>query len=501
MFRDNQREIEEREMICWGPEVAPKRKKKVTNLLLHEAISAARMKQNESLAHTNQPGRSVDAKAHASIDQKGNISVNKKFNLSGKINNWCKKVEPGSKHKSPQAASVSTWSGTSIPCSTIDSNLKPPPTPTKEFQADNILTISDTDESDSDSKECAAAIAVKEKGKAALKNIIEIRSGPDPDNNKVIMTEAVTKTIVGVNKRSDNLQDVEILTPFADLPYSRQAEIISLALEQTEPQCTVSFSKRKFEKAINNLSKEEEMYHNANGDYAMTDNDTTSSDDETNLKAISPDVKEVLKANNVVHTTAKTSMMVSEKAKVLPNLPAKKIKSEPRAKKVKSELTSQVPMTLALAAPQAAVPVLTLADMTTKPATGHILYNVSRSKAQYPIQGPYHGHGHPVLVYLAQDSSDKDEEEDGIDNENDSVDTAIIAMACNLSKNYAFLFVDPDTYDPSEIYHSVFMLQLIAMAHLNTITGFVNVPELNTHVLASLKMESVVSACAVAIGK
>ncbi|KAG2111405.1 hypothetical protein BD769DRAFT_1392122 [Suillus cothurnatus] len=72
-------------------------------------------------------------------------------------------------------------------------------------------------------------------------------------------------------------------------------------------------------------------------------------------------------------------------------------------------------------------------------------------------------------------------------------------MAASLLEGYAFLFVDPDTCKASEIYRSVFILQMIATTHLNAIAGFIDVPELDTRALSSTKMESVIGACAVAL--
>jgi hypothetical protein len=99
-----------------------------------------------------------------------------------------------------------------------------------------------------------------------------------------------------------------------------------------------------------------------------------------------------------------------------------------------------------------------------------------------------------------REREDEDEEEDEDENENaDSKEKFMMQMAASLLEGYAFLFADPDTCKASEIYRSVFILQMIATTHLNAIAGFIDVPELDTRALSSTKMESVIGACAVAV--
>jgi hypothetical protein len=96
--------------------------------------------------------------------------------------------------------------------------------------------------------------------------------------------------------------------------------------------------------------------------------------------------------------------------------------------------------------------------------------------------------------------SEEDEDEDDEDKENaDSREKFMTEMAASLLEGYAFLFADPDTCKASEIYRSIFMLQMIATTHLNTVTGFIDVPELDTRALSSTRMECVIGACAVAV--
>ncbi|KAG1722009.1 hypothetical protein EDB19DRAFT_1916954 [Suillus lakei] len=99
-----------------------------------------------------------------------------------------------------------------------------------------------------------------------------------------------------------------------------------------------------------------------------------------------------------------------------------------------------------------------------------------------------------------RERKDEDDEEDEDKNENtDSKEKFMTQMAASLLEGYAFLFTDPDTCKASEIYHSVFILQMIAMMHLNAVAGFIDVPELDTSALSSTKMEAVIGACTVAL--
>ncbi|KAG1852159.1 hypothetical protein DFJ58DRAFT_620950, partial [Suillus subalutaceus] len=54
-------------------------------------------------------------------------------------------------------------------------------------------------------------------------------------------------------------------------------------------------------------------------------------------------------------------------------------------------------------------------------------------------------------------------------------------LAANLLEDYAFLYEDPETRDPDQIYRSIFMLEMIEAAHINAVVGFLDVPALNTH--------------------
>ncbi|KAG2116182.1 hypothetical protein DEU56DRAFT_919302, partial [Suillus clintonianus] len=356
-------------------EPKPKKKKKV-NLLLREAVSAARLKkQNEDrsdidLIDAPQPGRPVDGKAHG-LDKKGNNVEGKKFSLSGKINNWRDQVEPDSKGKSSKASSVR--SGTSIPCSTTDSVFsrvtstttfsqatEPPPTPTKtsKSQADHTLKATysddgDLDESDSDSEERAAAIAEKGQGKAAMTSgtdtdvyVTVPSTGSKGKNKAVTRAKVIVPGTPQESDTDDNVLDMPLAgTPFADLPYDRQVEIVSYALEQGAPRA----GKRKLDLGPEDNSND---YEDGDGDDVMEFEDDTMQLDSEIEGSTQPIAKE---ANKVVRTTSATNTTAVEKP--IAPLPAKKVKLEPAskastkvprpAKKVKSEPASKVAMTRA----------------------------------------------------------------------------------------------------------------------------------------------------------
>ncbi|KAG1864366.1 hypothetical protein F4604DRAFT_1928806 [Suillus subluteus] len=64
---------------------------------------------------------------------------------------------------------------------------------------------------------------------------------------------------------------------------------------------------------------------------------------------------------------------------------------------------------------------------------------------------------------------------------------------------FAFLFEDPDKPSPLTAYRSPFILQLLGTAHLNAINGYVDVPKLDTHALATHGMVGVIALSTAAI--
>ncbi|KAG2104268.1 hypothetical protein BD769DRAFT_1676255 [Suillus cothurnatus] len=565
-------------------EAKPKRKKKV-NLLLCKAVSATRLKkQNEDLdwpddlMKVDQPGRSADGKAHG-LDKKGkNIEVS-----------------------------------TSIPSATTFSQaMEPPSMPPKTLKSVLKVTCSDDDDDanananvdvdvdvdvndESNSEERAAIIAEKGKGKAAMKTVIEIDSSTNTelhtapiagngDNKTATNAKLTTPSLQESDADDDTVLSLPLTgTPFADLPYDRQLEIVSFALEQAP--CT---GKRKIEEITGELGLqvEDNSVNYEDGDDAMEFGDDTmelrydAMELDSEIEDASPIAKKVLKGTNSVgHTTTATSVTAIEKPLVLQ--PAKKAKLEPAttqtlmtttmtkvpcpAKKVKSEATSKTSITAAILT----VPESMLADMAIKPAAGNgqwqntdlppiltenglwhrqfiptvllwagsqssfwtikaadllcavqAIFNMMYPKVKYNIQprGPIMGmitqhlctwhsnFGSTAIALIAnflaslRESKDEDEDKDEDENENtDSREKFMTQMAASLLKGYAFLFADPNTCKASEIYRSVFMLQMITMTHLNTVTGFVDVPELDTCALSLTRMECVIGAYTVAL--
>ncbi|KAG2095667.1 uncharacterized protein F5147DRAFT_656781 [Suillus discolor] len=74
-----------------------------------------------------------------------------------------------------------------------------------------------------------------------------------------------------------------------------------------------------------------------------------------------------------------------------------------------------------------------------------------------------------------------------------------VQLAKSLIAGYAFLFEDPEMPSPLTTYRSPFVLQLLGTAHLNAINGYVEVPRLNTHALATHGMLGVIALSAAAI--
>ncbi|KAG2138972.1 hypothetical protein DEU56DRAFT_755690 [Suillus clintonianus] len=69
-------------------------------------------------------------------------------------------------------------------------------------------------------------------------------------------------------------------------------------------------------------------------------------------------------------------------------------------------------------------------------------------------------------------------------------------LAASLLKEWAFLYKDPEARDPNLIYRSAFMLEMIDGCHINLISGFLDVPALNTDDLQLKGMQAVIAACA-----
>lgn len=184
-------------------------------------------------------------------------------------------------------------------------------------------------------------------------------------------------------------------TPFADLPYDKQLEIVSFALEQ-KPRT----GKRKIEEVAGELGLqlEDDSINYEDGDDVMEFGDDImefgedAMDLDSEIEDASPIAKKILKGTNSVGrtttavshsflaasilTTRQTSVTAIEKLLVLQ--PSKKARSEPSqtsttvtkvphpAKKVKSEPASKT----STAATVPAVPESMLADMAIKPAAG-----------------------------------------------------------------------------------------------------------------------------------
>ncbi|KAG2111381.1 hypothetical protein BD769DRAFT_1674374 [Suillus cothurnatus] len=428
---------------------------------------------------------------------------------------------------------------------------EPPPTPTKTSGSADYADVSDNDQSDSDSEERAAAITSKGKGKAGMKTVVEIESGSDSEECAAAITGQENEKVAMQEPQASNDNSNMPLagTPFADLPYSKQLEIVSYALEQATPH---TIGKRKIEEVTVESDEDEDGDRDGDGDGSEVE----FGDGDDIMEAFD----EGKAATQLVRTTAMTSVMASQKPKVLPG---------PRTKKIKSETASQTSMMLMPAVPTVSESML--ADMATKPKTGSqwrntdllpimlengtwcrqliptvLLWAGSQPNfwtikapdllcalqaifaTMYPgvehkvqLKGPIMGvatqrlcmwwnnFGSTAIALVSNvlssvnENIDNDEQADNdsidVDTDSDAQEKIMVHMAHTLLKDYAFLFADPNTCQTSEIYRSIFMLQMIATVHLNTFIGFVDMPELNTSALPSMQMEGVISACAVAL--
>ncbi|KAG1721167.1 uncharacterized protein EDB91DRAFT_1256633 [Suillus paluster] len=458
----------------------PKKNLKKVNNMLREAINAAKRQIVDGDLHKG--------KAQAASDKKGNpiVSVlmltkstlyfmtrtwalsNKKFNLLGEVKDWHNHVEPGTNTKNYPVASdvqsvsaenvlklaTSTFLSSQTAATTVSLAKDPPPT---------LYDLSEASASDEDDEfeEYLSAPAGSGKVKAVMQSVVGI-----------------------VEPYSD--EEVPVSIPFNLLPFSQQAEIVTYALEQSTR--TISVTKW----TIKEIDKEYDM--DSDADLMILDSE--------DVEVISPN-SEVEEVPKPMHTTTKTSVTVSEN----PNPP----------KKAKVESMSSPSI---LVSPK---PNLMSADTAIKPKPGYqwrntdlppiMLENSTWHRNFIPTvflwAGPqpnfwtietehllpalqaifevaYPGVMHNVqpkgpIIGLSEEDDDFDFEQ---------------ALVANLLEQYAFLYENPDTCDPDEIYRSAFMLEMIETAHLNATAGSLNVPALNTHDLQSKGMETIIAACA-----
>ncbi|KAG1728599.1 uncharacterized protein EDB91DRAFT_1086013 [Suillus paluster] len=76
-------------------------------------------------------------------------------------------------------------------------------------------------------------------------------------------------------------------------------------------------------------------------------------------------------------------------------------------------------------------------------------------------------------------------------------DTLATELATLLLEHYAFLYPDPDNINKDATFHSAFVQELLATAHLSRIIGHANVPALDTNTLAKSGITGALGLCAV----
>ncbi|KAG1771382.1 hypothetical protein EV702DRAFT_1049005 [Suillus placidus] len=74
-----------------------------------------------------------------------------------------------------------------------------------------------------------------------------------------------------------------------------------------------------------------------------------------------------------------------------------------------------------------------------------------------------------------------------------------LSLLCNFGLTAITLVANFLTTSKGQIYRSEFMLEMIKAAHLNAITGFLNVPALNTDDLQTKGMQAMIAACAASL--
>ncbi|KAG1793707.1 uncharacterized protein HD556DRAFT_1476976 [Suillus plorans] len=523
------------------------KKLKKANLISREVISAA-------TKHIINQGKAPDKSTLHFMTLTWALS-SRKLNVARKIDNWQTLVKPQEEvHselqttiKNPvlravQSASGNTLSVTTLKSSqtaatTVSSAKEPPPTLIKSSdglvsEEDEEEDEEDEDEADEDEEELPEQLygfTADRKDKAAMQSVVAISEFSD-----------------------DEVAEAPAIIPFNLLPFTQQADIVRFALEQ--PRAPISTtSKRKIEDLVGYYSSSEEDIAPVVVDAEL---DLLSAS-EVEIE----DVPKPMRTTGTAKTSVSVSVNPnpSKKAKVEPARQdlSKKVKTElVSQKKAKVDLPSKDTDILVPATPQ---PDLMFADMATKPKTIgqwrntdlpsmmledgawrrtfiptvflwagaqpkfwtieteqllpalQSIFDVAYPGTNHNIQpkGPIIGlvnqrlcswrsnFGSTAIAlvtnFLAASKADEDDED-----EDDTSDFEQV-LATNLLEDYAFLYEDPETRDPDQIYRSIFMLEMIEAAHINAIAGFLDVPALNTHGLHLNGMQAVIAACAAAL--
>ncbi|KAG1841255.1 hypothetical protein F4604DRAFT_1690389 [Suillus subluteus] len=433
---------------------------------------------------------------------------------------------------------------------------EPPSTPLKTLKALLEVTCSDNDDDDeeeSDSEERAAIVRRNGKRKGCNEDV-ELHAAPITGHGRnKTATGSVKSTTTTPSLRESDADDDTVSslplsgTPFADLPYDKQLEIVSFALEQ-KPHT----GKRKIEEVAGELGLqlEDDSIDYEDGDDVMEFGDDImefgedAMDLDSEIEDASPIAKKILKGTNSVGctTTARqTSVTAIEKPLVLQ--PSKKARSEPSQTSTDSN-EATVP----------AVPESMLADMAIKPAAGsgqwqntdlppiltengswrrhfiptvllwaadllcamQAIFNAMYPGVKYNIQprGPIMGsvliihskitqrlctwHSNfsstaialiaNFLASLRESEEDEDEDDEDKKENTDGREKFMTEMVASLLEGYAFLFAGPR-----------YVQGLRDLPLLSSFTGFIDVPELDTQALSSTRMECVIGACTVAL--
>jgi hypothetical protein len=86
-----------------------------------------------------------------------------------------------------------------------------------------------------------------------------------------------------------------------------------------------------------------------------------------------------------------------------------------------------------------------------------------------------------------------------IDFLNSNRDTSLQTLAKLFVNDFTFLYPDPENINKAETFHSAFVQELLATAHLAQIVGHTDVPTLDMDTLADSGITGALGLCAVSV--
>ncbi|KAG1862826.1 hypothetical protein DFJ58DRAFT_839339 [Suillus subalutaceus] len=447
-------------------------KKKVTKkggkTLIKDAISNMQKKINE--APSKRESDNTDGVAHVS-DGKDSVlfnAITQKFALGGQVTNWVSNIKPLGKLEHPKPLPSASSTASTAATSDVQVLIWKPVVPAEIPDADDALIGSFADAID-DTLEHEATI-VQGKGKSKVVSIFE-------DN--VDFEPKATSTSVPSGAYDS---DEDLATSFAEQE--------QYSLEPKPPFTQIDTLWTLKWKTLVDDALDDDKEASVVSDWSM-DIDGPAfedlimvSDEESQPEPV------VLKKEKIQRTTSSTSVSVASTADSKP--PALK------KAKVDQRWTKKYLPTVMLWAGS-------YGDIWNIPDDvlllhAQLIFNVVYKELNITIV-----HGGVIHSLTAQCISEwhSNFSSTGIvivlDFLMRNSDCDLVELAKSLIAGYAFLFQDPDEPNPLTVYHSPFVLQLLGTAHLNAISGYVDVPKLDMHALVTLGMSGVIALSAAAI--